>query len=366
MGREEGVVCKPVDVERQEYQNCPAFCPQGKMDWDQRAIVSNDPTFRGKGNRKEQGIWAGAPNIDHSQEFVRNDISEWLRWLRTEIGLDGWRIDYARGIDGRHIKHYVEQSNPWMCIGEYWDALDYDGTVPRHNQDAHRQRIIDWIDRAGSLSAAFDMTTKGILHAVFENGSDYWRLRDATGRAPGLMGWWPSRAVTFLENHDTGEPSSLASRPRSRSCPASPSLHRPSPSSSPPPPHHPPHRPPSLLLILSTPPFAGSTQGHWRFPEHGIEQGYAYILTHPGTPCVFYDHLHHSARPAIEKLLEIRSRQKLHCRSVLEILEANHHCYAAIVDGRVAVRLGDGQWQPDLGRFHFSASGHGWVVWEAN
>lgn len=27
----------------------------------------------------------------------------------------------------------------------------------------------------------------------------YWRLRDASGKPPGVMGWWPSRAVTFLE-----------------------------------------------------------------------------------------------------------------------------------------------------------------------
>lgn len=32
----------------------------------------------------------------------------------------------------------------------------------------------------------------------------YWRLRDAQGKPPGVMGWWPSRAVTFLDNHDTG------------------------------------------------------------------------------------------------------------------------------------------------------------------
>ena len=69
-------------------------------------------------------------------------------------------------------------------------------------QDAHRQRIVNWINDARGNATAFDMTTKGILHAVFERG-EFWRLRDAAGKPPGLMGWWPSRAVTFLENHDT-------------------------------------------------------------------------------------------------------------------------------------------------------------------
>ena len=35
-------------------------------------------------------------------------------------------------------------------------------------QDAHRQRIIDWINAAGGTATAFDVTTKGILHAVFQ------------------------------------------------------------------------------------------------------------------------------------------------------------------------------------------------------
>lgn len=58
-----------------------------------------------------------------------------------------------------------------------------------------------------------DITTKGIMHAVFER-CEYWRLRDAAGKPPGLLGWWPSRSVTFLENHDTG--STQVSEPRGR------------------------------------------------------------------------------------------------------------------------------------------------------
>lgn len=35
-------------------------------------------------------------------------------------------------------------------------------------QDAHRQRTLNWVKAAGGLATAFDVTTKGILHAVFE------------------------------------------------------------------------------------------------------------------------------------------------------------------------------------------------------
>lgn len=41
-------------------------------------------------------------------------------------------------------------------VGEYWDTLAYewDGT-PSHNQDGHRQRLVNWINAAGGLATAF-------------------------------------------------------------------------------------------------------------------------------------------------------------------------------------------------------------------
>ncbi len=44
----------------------------------------------------------------------------------------------------------------------------------------------------------------GILQEAMGRG-EYWRLIDSQGRPPGLLGMWPSRAVSFIENHDTGE-----------------------------------------------------------------------------------------------------------------------------------------------------------------
>ena len=32
-----------------------------------------------------------APNIDHSQPFVKRDVAEWMQWLRAQVGFDGWR-----------------------------------------------------------------------------------------------------------------------------------------------------------------------------------------------------------------------------------------------------------------------------------
>lgn len=37
---------------------------------------------QGRGNKSSGDNFHAAPNIDHSQEFVRKDLKEWLCWLR--------------------------------------------------------------------------------------------------------------------------------------------------------------------------------------------------------------------------------------------------------------------------------------------
>ncbi|XP_030482491.2 uncharacterized protein LOC115699295 isoform X2 [Cannabis sativa] len=264
----------------------------GKLSWGPEAIVCDDPNFQGRGNPSSGDIFHAAPNIDHSQEFVRKDIKEWLNWLRNNIGYDGWRLDFVRGFSGSFVKEYIEASNPAFAIGEYWDSLGYEHGDLCYNQDAHRQRIVNWINATGGTSSAFDVTTKGILHSALHN--QYWRLIDPQGKPTGVMGWWPSRAVTFLENHDTG-----------------------------------------------------STQAHWPFPRDKLAQGYAYILTHPGTPVIFYDHFYDfGIRDIITELIEARRRAGIHCRSTVKIFHANNEGYVAQIGDTLVMKLGHFDWNP--------------------
>ncbi|KAG6508698.1 hypothetical protein ZIOFF_034078 [Zingiber officinale] len=286
----------------------------GRLNWDDRAVVADDPHFQGRGNKSSGDSFHAAPNIDHSQDFVRNDLKEWLCWLRKEVGYDGWRLDFVRGFWGGYVKDYIEASEPYFAVGEYWDSLSYTYGEMDHNQDAHRQRIIDWINATNGTAGAFDVTTKGILHTALER-CEYWRLCDEHGKPPGVVGWWPSRAVTFIENHDTG-----------------------------------------------------STQGHWRFPSGKEMQGYAYILTHPGTPAVFYDHIFSHCQHDISKLISIRNRNKINCRSMLKITKAERDVYAAVIDEKVAVKIGPGHYEPPNGskRWNVAAEGVNYRVWETS
>ncbi|CAJ1931707.1 unnamed protein product [Sphenostylis stenocarpa] len=300
----------------------------GCLDWDDRAIVSDDPHFQGRGNKSSGDNFHAAPNIDHSQEFVRKDLKEWLCWLRwlcwrakyrmpvptlKEIGYDGWRLDFVRGFWGGYVKDYIEASEPYFSVGEYWDSLSYTYGETDHNQDAHRQRIVDWINATNGTSGAFDVTTKGILHTALEK-CEYERLSDEKGKPPGVIGWWPSRAVTFIENHDTG-----------------------------------------------------STQGHWRFPSGKEMQGYAYILTHPGTPSVFYDHIFSHYKAEITSLISLRKRNKIHCRSTVQISKAEKDVYAAIIDEKVAMKIGPGRFEPPSGsqKWSLAIEGKDYKIWEA-
>ncbi|XP_058098409.1 probable alpha-amylase 2 isoform X2 [Magnolia sinica] len=168
--------------------------------WDEHAVTS---CSGGLGNLSTGDNFHGVPNIDHCQPFVRRDIIGWLQWLRKSVGFQDFRFDFAKGYAAKFVKEYVEEAKPIFSVGEYWDTCNYTaGPRLDYNQDSHRQRIINWIDNTGGHCAAFDFTTKGILQEAVKG--ELWRLRDPQGKPPGVMGWWSSRAVTFIDNHDTG------------------------------------------------------------------------------------------------------------------------------------------------------------------
>lgn len=278
--------------------------------WDERAVTR---CTGGHGNWSTGDNFHGVPNIDHTQDFVRNDIKHWLGWLRKSVGFQDFRFDFAKGFAAKFVKEYIEAAKPMFSVGEYWDSCNYSPPSYHldYNQDSHRQRIVNWIDSTGGLCAAFDFTTKGILQEAVKG--EWWRLRDSQGKPAGVLGWWPSRAVTFIENHDTG-----------------------------------------------------STQGHWPFPSDHIMEGYAYILTHPGIPKVFYDHFFDwgsSIQNQIIKLMNIRRSQDLHSRSSIKILEASAHVYAAMIEEKVCMKVGEGSWCPSGKEWKLATSGHRYAVW---
>ncbi|KAM0874505.1 hypothetical protein ACQ4PT_037352 [Festuca glaucescens] len=70
-------------------------------------------------------------------------------------------------------------------------------------------------------------------------------------------------------------------------------------------------------------------------------QGYAYILTNPGIPCIFYDHMFDwNLKQELTLLAAIRARNGIRATSALRILVAEADLYVAVVDEKVLVKIG--------------------------
>ncbi|KAH9532111.1 hypothetical protein CY35_19G072200 [Sphagnum magellanicum] len=287
-----------------------------RLAWGAWAVVDDDAyDSGGQGHHDSGESYAAAPDLDHTQKQVQDELTDWMNWLRAEIGFDGWRFDYAKGYAPEFCGLYCERTNPTFSVGEVWTTLSYEGSRPSANQDAHRQRLCDWIDGTGGRVCAFDFTTKGILQAAVQD--ELWRLQDSNGKPPGLIGWWPQRAVTFVDNHDTG-----------------------------------------------------STQRHWSFPDNKVAMGYAYILTHPGIPCIFYDHYFEwDLKAQIQELVQIRKRNFINAESKVTILLAESDMYVANIADRVILKLGPrmdmGRLVPSAQDWKLASYGDRFAVWES-
>jgi alpha-amylase len=272
--------------------------------------------------------YGGFRDLDHTNRTVRRDLLRYLLQLRS-FGYRGWRYDMVHGYHARWIAFYNRWSRPTFSVGEYdWDK-----------QPEQRGWVWYTATKPGDLrtaSSVFDFMTMFTLKvnktsygAWYGDGNGIGLVGDATDGRP-----WKQRAVTFVENHDTGYRTREDGRPE------------------------PGHESDS---------FANHSE---------VEQAYAYILTHPGVPCVYWKHYFDwgpGLREKIRALINARKVAGVHSGSVVAPQESARRrgIYAAKVKGRkgeLYVRIGgsNGDWTPsssglDGGREY--ASGTGWKVW---
>lgn len=282
--------------------------------WTTHAIVNNDECNCGLGNPDTGDGFSAARDIDHRNVGeVQNGIISWLNHTLKPVGFSGIRFDYVKGFSPSYAGQYANAFGAEFCVGELWTDLNL------NNIDSHRQQIMNWIDGTGSSCGAFDFTTKGLLNDALANGN-YWRLRDASGKPQGALGWWPAMAVTFVDNHDTGP---------SESC--------------------------------------GNGQNHWSVPCGSVMEGYAYVLSHPGIPTVYYPHIYNwNLKTPIAALMAARRTAGVHSTSPVAIQQATQGLYAAIISGntrQLAMKIGPNSWSPAGSGWVLQTSGNNYAVW---
>ncbi len=255
-----------------------------------------------------------ARDINHNNVTVQNDIKTYLNLLKN-AGFSGWRYDLAHGYPGQYSKMYNDSTSPYMAVGEVW--WDFNGS----DLFGISEFLEKWVKSTSNSSYVFDFSTKIAFAEVFRNGSNnYSLLKTLAGKPMGHIGINPARSVTFVENHDTwrkeiNEFNYFAIRDESKHM-----------------------------------------------------QCYAYILTHPGLPCIYWDHFYkwgEATKTELKKLIQVRKQFGLHTTSTVNILKAENGLYAAIIDDKIAMKMGPNDWTPGTG-WTLNTFGNQYAVWVKN
>lgn len=296
--------------------------------------------------------YAASRDLDHTNVTVQNAIKTYLNDYLKDVGFVGWRYDFVKGYDGYYVGMYNAASDTEFAVGEYWPGTDDGGGYfSASDPSSWANKINSWISRTetgGYKTRAFDFVLKGIMNDIwgcsYSGGSssatnNFGNLANSLT----LVNSQPEYAVTFVDNHDTG-----------------------------------------------------STQGHWKLPDSAIPAAYAYILTHPGFPCVAWQHYFTysesgssssagssqyiaentagtingssgSLRELIDTLITLRKSLGVEYDSTKEILSSSSSCYAARIDGQYGsfiVSVGSSVYSGDVTDYEVVAYGTNYKVWQ--
>lgn len=245
------------------------------------------------------GGYAGARDLDHSQTYVRDAIKEYLKFLKNEIGYDGWRYDLVKGYDPIYTKEYNLAANAYFSVGEYYQS-NYDD-------------LAAWVNATEKKSMVFDFCAKQALYA-WGGGNNYATLAwsaDGILRPAGLMHHPSMRqyAVTFVDNHDTA----------------------------------PPH------------------EGAWPYTGD-VSKAYAFLLSSPGIPCVFWSHWL-SNKTDIKRMIVARKAVGIHSNSDVRVTNTSGYYEAKAIGkcGELICRIGS--WEGEPAGYNLACNGNGWAYY---
>uniref|UniRef100_A0A0G4GAC1 Fibronectin type-III domain-containing protein n=1 Tax=Chromera velia CCMP2878 TaxID=1169474 RepID=A0A0G4GAC1_9ALVE len=159
----------------------------------------------------------------------------------------------------------------------------------------------NYIHAVRGRAAVFDFPTYYCLRSAVHS-NDFGGLRRDQNHPNGIMGEDPVRCMSFIENHDT------------------------------------------CHLEVVGGPFGNNEQ---------VLRAYAYLLTHPGIPSIFWTDFFDRGKELTEKLTvlcNLRAEKGLHCRSGVFIDCAHLGLYAAFISKNEHCNRGGGMWRSRWGQ----------------
>jgi len=135
--------------------------------------------------------WDGCRDLDHKSGNVQKNVINYLDFLKNDLGYAGYRYDMVKGYSASFTGIYNDAAKPEFSVGEYWDG--------------NASTVRNWINGTkvdGVIqSAAFDFAFRYTVRDACNKGT-WSSLGGQTGVTVDNSNY-ARYAVTFVENHDT-------------------------------------------------------------------------------------------------------------------------------------------------------------------
>ena len=135
--------------------------------------------------------WGGLRDLDHKSTNVQNAVKAYIQMLLNDLGYAGFRYDMTKGYAASYTGMYNSFANPTYSVGEYWDG--------------NLSAVKAWIDgtkvNGVVQSAAFDFPFRYTVRDAVNNNN--WSNLSGSGKGLNLDANYRRYSVTFVENHDT-------------------------------------------------------------------------------------------------------------------------------------------------------------------
>lgn len=283
-----GNVSSWTDFPREEYKGIIHQMTKDDITRDDEAAANGYSV----GKNKDTGDnWSGMRDLDHRSEHIQQEVITYLQFLKNDLGYAGFRYDLVKGYAPRYTRLYNQASQIAFSVGEYWDG-NYDSVKAWLDGTADEERKIQ--------SAAFDFPAKYAINNACNNGqwaNLVWMRNNVLPQPAGLihMNGLQRYAITFVDNHDTFRPLKPLEDQENRDA-----------------------------------------------VKQNIMAANAFILTMPGTPCVFYPHWV-KYKSELKTLIQARQTAGVHSESEVTVVKADNSGYVAEVKGTkktLLVKLG--------------------------